>query len=42
MTVTYCPDCHRIIGIGCACDLTFAEKVKGQVFNLGTFKAVRS
>lgn len=24
----WCDNCHRLIGVGCACDLTFAEKVK--------------
>lgn len=24
----YCPKCRRIVGIGCACDLPFAEKLK--------------
>lgn len=42
MSASWCPDCGRIVGIGCACDLSFAEKVKGQTVNLGTFKAVRT
>ena len=24
-----CPECRRIVGIGCACGLTFAEKMRG-------------
>lgn len=38
----WCPDCRRMIGVGCACGLTFAEKVKTVPVNLGTFRAVRS
>lgn len=26
--VTYCGTCRRIKGVGCACGLTFAEKIK--------------
>lgn len=26
--MTWCPDCHRLIGIGCGCNLSFAEKIK--------------
>lgn len=28
-TLVYCDDCHRIVGIGCACGLSFKEKIKG-------------
>lgn len=24
-----CPECRRLLGIGCSCGLTFAEKIKG-------------
>lgn len=24
----YCDDCSRMIGVGCACGMTFAEKLK--------------
>jgi hypothetical protein len=36
----YCEKCKRIKGIGCACDESFADKVKSQTTNLGTFRAV--
>lgn len=35
-TVEWCDDCHRAVGIGCACKLTFAEKIRGiQVDKFG-------
>jgi hypothetical protein len=38
----YCDACRRIIGVGCACDLSFADKVKTTATVLpDTFKAVR-
>lgn len=36
----YCEKCKLIIGIGCACDLSFADKIKTATTNLGTFRAV--
>lgn len=40
--VTYCGKCGRIDDIGCACNLTFAEKMKTQSMVLpGSFKAVK-
>lgn len=34
--VEWCADCGRAKGIGCACGLTFAEKMKGlQVDKFG-------
>jgi hypothetical protein len=36
----WCPKCKRIIGIGCACDDSFSDKVKTTATNLGTFRAV--
>jgi hypothetical protein len=26
--IVYCSECHRIKGVGCACDLSFDEKIK--------------
>lgn len=41
--ITFCDDCGRIEGIGCACGLTFAEKVRGVATQLpDSFRAVRS
>jgi hypothetical protein len=37
----YCADCARIVGVGCVCGVPFADRIKGQTFSLGTFKAVR-
>lgn len=28
--IMYCSECRRIKGIGCACDLTFAEKIRSS------------
>lgn len=36
----YCPDCRRILGVGCACGLTFAEKVGSVTTATMAFKAV--
>jgi len=39
--VKYCEDCGRIEGIGCACGMTFIEKMKSQSLILpGSFRAV--
>ena len=27
--VAYCPKCKRIKGVGCACGLTFRQKIQG-------------
>lgn len=35
---TYCPDCKRIEGIGCACGLSFAEKIKGTQIDTRSLK----
>lgn len=24
----WCPDCSRLVGVGCACNITLAEKLK--------------
>lgn len=32
--IRYCPDCKRILGIGCACGLSFAERIKGVALTL--------
>lgn len=40
-TIEYCSDCTRIKGVGCACGLSFAEKVRSIPVHLGTFRAVR-
>ena len=40
--VQYCKDCGRIIDIGCACGMTFVEKMKSQSLIVpGSFRAVR-
>jgi len=40
--VKYCKDCGRINGIGCACGLSFVEKMKTVSLTLpGSFRAVR-
>jgi hypothetical protein len=28
MMAEYCPKCRRILGIGCACNLSFKDKIK--------------
>ncbi len=34
--VQWCKECHRAIGIGCSCDMTFAEKMRSiQVDKFG-------
>lgn len=38
----YCKTCGRALGIGCACNLTFKEKMRTQALVLpGSFKAVK-
>jgi len=40
--MTYCKTCGRAEGIGCACGLTFAQKMKTQSLVLpGNFRAVK-
>jgi hypothetical protein len=40
--IQYCKDCGRIEGIGCACNLSFAEKMKTVALTLpGSFRAVK-
>jgi len=40
--VKYCKDCGRIEGIGCACGLSFAEKMKTVSLTLpGNFRAAK-
>ena len=35
-TVEWCEDCHRAVGIGCNCGLSFAERMKSiQVDRFG-------
>lgn len=26
--INWCPKCHRLLTVGCACNLTFAEKIR--------------
>jgi hypothetical protein len=38
----YCEKCKRIIGIGCACNMTFKEKIESQILSLpDSFKATK-
>lgn len=38
----WCKACKRMLGIGCACGMTFAEKMRSQSLVLpGNFRAVR-
>lgn len=40
--VQYCKDCGRIKDIGCACGLSFVEKMKTVSLTLpGSFRAVK-
>jgi len=40
--VQYCEDCGRIIDIGCACGMTFVEKMKSQSLILpSSFRAAK-
>lgn len=39
---SWCPDCHRMIGVGCNCHMPFIERMKSTYVNLGTFRAVGS
>jgi hypothetical protein len=31
--IKYCDQCKRIVGIGCTCNMTFKEKIKGANIN---------
>jgi hypothetical protein len=40
--IQYCSVCKRIKGIGCACNLSFIEKVRTVALTLpGSFRAVK-
>ena len=40
--VRYCKECGRIVGIGCACGLSFVEKMKTVSLTLpGSFRAAK-
>lgn len=40
--VEWCPDCKRAVGIGCACGLSFAERIRGlQIDKFGLMDSDR-
>lgn len=39
---SWCPDCKRMKGVGCACGMTFAEKIRSASTVLpASFRAVK-
>ena len=39
--IEYCKDCGRSIGIGCACGMSFSEKIRGQKLHTASWSETK-